>query len=113
MIARGNCGGSAVNESRGRLAWRRLPWPAELLSIGCGYALYSIIRVLAPDRIGASYQHAWELESIEKSLGVFPELDLNGFLSRHELLQDVASYYYASLHFIVTPLVLVWLWKRR
>ena len=102
-----------MTEPRGWLAWRRLPWPAEILSIGIGYVLYSIIRVLAPDRIGASYQHAWELESIERRLGVFPELSLNGFLSRHEYLQDISSYYYGSLHFIVTPVVLVWLWKRR
>ncbi|MCW2544435.1 MAG: integral rane protein [Frankiales bacterium] len=102
-----------MTEPRGWLAWRRLPWPAEILSIGIGYVFYSFIRVLAPDRIGASYQHAWELESIEKQLGLFPELGLNGFLSRHEVLQDIASYYYASLHFIVTPVVLVWLWKRR
>jgi hypothetical protein len=97
----------------GRLAWRRLPWPIELMSIGLGYAAYSIIRVLAPDRVSASYRHAWELEAIEKSVGLFPELGLNAFLSRHELLQGLAIYYYGTLHFIVTPLVLVWLWKRR
>jgi hypothetical protein len=95
------------------LAWRRLPWPIELVSIALGYVAYSVIRVLAPDRLSASYRHAWEVEAVEKSLGLFPELDLNGFLSQHELLQDVASYYYATLHFIVTPVVLVWLWKRR
>lgn len=97
----------------GRFAWRRLPWPIELFSILCGYVAYSVIRVLAPDRVSASYRHAWELEAIEKSLGLFPELDLNAFLSRHTTLQDLASYYYGTLHFIVTPLVLIWLWKRR
>lgn len=97
----------------GRFAWRRLPWPVEVFSIAVGYAAYSIIRVLAPSRVSTSYRHAWELESIEKQLGMFPELGLNGFLSRHEVLQDLASYYYGTLHFIVTPVVLVWLWKRR
>ena len=100
-------------EARGRLAWRRLPWPVELGSIAAGYAAYAVIRLLAPDRVSTSYRHAWEVESVEKHLGLFPELGLNGFLSRHEVLQDIASYYYATLHFIVTPLVLVWLWKRR
>lgn len=100
-------------ETKGRFAWPRLPWPVEMLSIGLGYAFYSIIRVLAPQRVGASYQHAWAVESLEKQVGLFPEMGLNSFLSQHELLQDVASYYYASLHFLVTPFVLVWLWKRR
>lgn len=97
----------------GRFAWRRLPWPIEVFSILCGYVAYSVIRVLTPDRVSASYANAWELEAIEKSLGLFPELDLNTFLSRHTTLQDVASYYYGTLHFVVTPLVLIWLWKRR
>jgi hypothetical protein len=99
--------------SEGRLAWRRLPWPIEVFSILCGYVAYSVIRVLAPDRVSASYANAWELEAIEKSLGLFPELDLNAFLSRHSTLQDLATYYYGTLHFVVTPLVLIWLWKRR
>lgn len=113
MRERGKGGECAVSETRGRFAWPRLPWPAEVLSIALGYIFYSFVRVLAPDRVGASYQHAWSLEAVEKQLGIFPELGLNAFLSRHELLQNVASYYYASLHFIVTPIVLVWLWKRR
>jgi hypothetical protein len=113
MRVRGKGGECVVSETKGRFAWPRLPWPVELLSIVLGYVFYSFIRVLAPDRVGASYQHAWAVESFEKQVGLFPELDLNSFLSQHDLLQYVASYYYASLHFVVTPIVLAWLWKRR
>lgn len=102
-----------MTEPGGRFTWRRLPWPVEVLSIGIGYALYAFIRVLAPDRVSTSYRHAWELEAIEKQLGLFSELGLNSFLSRHDWLQIGASYYYATLHFVVTPIVLAWLWKRR
>jgi hypothetical protein len=106
-------GERAVSEDKGRFAWPRLPWPVEVFSIVLGYVFYSFVRVLAPDRVGASYRHAFSIESWEKHLGIFHELSLNAFLSRHELLQDLASYYYATLHFVVTPVVLAWLWKSR
>lgn len=96
-----------------RLSWRRLPWALEVLLIGIGYGLYSFVRVLAPHHLLESYQHANEVQAAERSLGIFDELGVNAFLSRHDWLGMVSSYYYASLHFIVTPLVLAWLWRRR
>lgn len=96
-----------------RLAWRRLSWRWELLSIALGYALYAVVRFLEPQHLQASYHHAAEVVGFERSLGLLYELPLNAFLARHDLLEDAASWFYATLHFLVTPLVLVWLWKRR
>lgn len=96
-----------------RLSWRRLPWGIEVVSIGIGYALYSFVRVLAPHRVHASYLHAYQVQDAERSLGIFHELGINEFLARHPALEIGATYYYATLHFIVTPVVLAWLWKRR
>ena len=96
-----------------RLSWRRLPWGVEVISIGIGYALYSVIRVVAPHRFALSLDHASQLEDTEKSFGVFHELGFNEFLNRHADLGLLSAYYYATLHFVVTPLVLAWLWKRR
>jgi hypothetical protein len=96
-----------------RLSWRRLPWVFEVVSIALGYAVYSVIRVLAPQHLLASYQHATAVESLEKNAGVFHELVINQFISRHDWIGILSAYYYATLHFIVTPLVLVWLWRRR
>jgi hypothetical protein len=96
-----------------RLSWRRLPWVFEVVSIGIGYAFYSLVRVLAPHHLIASYQHATMVEEAEKRFGVFHELGVNEFLSRHDWLGIFSAYYYATLHFIITPLVLVWLWRRR
>jgi hypothetical protein len=96
-----------------RLSWRRLPWVFEVVSIGIGYAFYSLVRVLAPHHLVASYQHAAMVENAEKRLGVFRELGVNEFLSRHDWLGILSAYYYATLHFIITPLLLVWLWRRR
>ena len=95
------------------LRWRRLPAPVELISIGIGYGLYSLVRLLSPHRLVASYDHAHEVLNIEKALGIFHEVPLNEFLIKHSTLVVFSSYWYATAHFVVTPLVLAWLWRHR
>jgi hypothetical protein len=101
-----------MGELANRLRWRRLPWTVELVSIGIGYGLYSLVRLLAPHHLVASYAHAYAVLDIEKASGLFHELDLNSFLVQHHSVEEFSSYWYASAHFIVTPLVLVWLFRK-
>lgn len=96
-----------------KLSWRRLPWVLEIVSIAFFYGLYSVVRVLAPHRVGDAFSHAASVESWEQALGFYDEPGLNAFLVRHTSLEAFASYYYVSLHYIVTPLVLIWLWRNR
>src|SRR5687768_3572629 len=102
--------GGAMDALATRLSWRRLPWAVEVLSIGIGYAVYSLIRVLAPHHLQTSYENAAEVVHLEKAFGLYHELGINEFLTGHPDLGLFSAYYYASLHFIVTPLVLAWLW---
>lgn len=97
------------------LRWRRLSAPVELISIGLGYALYSLVRLISGQtrRVVASYAHAYAILDIEKSLGIFHEVSLNDFLVQHHGLVMFSSYWYATAHFVVTPLVLAWLWHQR
>lgn len=97
----------------GRLSWRRLPWALELFSIGVGYAFYSVVRVLAPQRLQESFDNAVRVISWEQTLGILREVQLNAFLAQHDWLQVGANYYYTTFHFLVTPAVLVWLFYRR
>lgn len=96
-----------------RLAWRRLPWFAEIASILFFYGIYSVVRVLSPHRVGVAFDNAADVLSFERSLGLPSELRLNLFMTHHHLLEEIASYYYVSAHYLVTTVVLVWLWKRR
>lgn len=96
-----------------RLTWRRLPWALEIASIAFFYGLYSVIRLLAPRRVGAAFDHATTVTSVEKALGLYGEPGVNAFLARHPSLEQAASYYYVSLHYVVTLLVLIWLWRNR
>lgn len=95
------------------LRWRRLPALVELVSIGIGYGLYSLIRLLAPHRVVAAYTHAHSVLNVEQALGLFHLVSLNEFLVQHQGLVVFCSYWYATAHFVVTPLVLAWLWRHR
>jgi hypothetical protein len=105
----------AVDGVGSLLRWRRLPWLVELVSILAGYGVYSGIRLLSAreSRLTASYGHARAVLRVEKSLGIFHEVPLNHFLVRHHALVEFSSYWYATAHFVVTPLVLAWLFRRR
>lgn len=102
-----------MNVVAAKLSWRRLPWALEIASIALFYGLYSVVRLLAPHRVGAAFDHASSVASVEQALGLYDEPGVNAFLARHTSLEELASYYYVSLHYIVTPLVLIWLWRNR
>lgn len=55
--------------------------------------------------------HGRRLLRMESSFGVDIELSLNRWLSGHASLALAADYVYATLHYLVTPLVLLWLWR--
>ena len=93
--------------------WQRMRWPVEVLSMGLGYLFYGLLRLLAPHRVEASYLHAEQVLAVERFLRIDWELGANRFLAGHSVLSSICSYWYATFHFIVTPFVLVWLWKRR
>lgn len=95
-----------------RLRWRPLPWFLEIVAILAGYGLYSMVRLLAPHRVVASYDHASAVLSVERATGLFHEVTLNAWLVPHQWLVDFASYWYATAHFVVTPFVLAWLFRK-
>ena len=61
----------------------------------------------SPMRHGRSVQH------LQDVLHLNWELSINHFVAAHEWLAQVIDYYYATLHFIITIGVLVWLFVRR
>jgi hypothetical protein len=49
---------------------------------------------------------------VEQVLDLKWEQGLNRVVSAHVLLAVPADYMYATLHYLVTPLVLIWMWRR-
>jgi hypothetical protein len=84
----------------------------ELVVIVVGYMAYSGIRVAARGEESIASHNAHRLIDLERKLHLDPEQWLNGILNAHHLPAQLAGYYYASMHFAVTPLVLIWLYWR-
>jgi uncharacterized membrane protein YfcA len=50
---------------------------------------------------------------LEQRLNIDFETPLNNIFTTHKLIGIPADFAYASLHYVVTPAILVWMWKRR
>ncbi|WP_327074522.1 phosphatase PAP2 family protein [Kitasatospora purpeofusca] len=91
----------------------RPAWWAELLLAGIGYALYTVSRNAVPDHRVAALHCAQEILDTERSLHLSFELAVNHAADHVTWLITGMDYYYATLHFIVTIGVLLWLYARR
>ncbi|GAA2090213.1 phosphatase PAP2 family protein [Streptomyces albiaxialis] len=87
-------------------------WWTELPLIAAVYALYSAGRLLARGDETTAVSHGLALLRLERRLGIDAETPLNRAFVDHSWLGVPADFAYASLHFLVTPLVLAWLFRR-
>jgi hypothetical protein len=85
----------------------------ELALIIVFYGAYTLVRLVIPHDETAAYAHAGQVMRLEHALGPNIELKLNQALLRAPLLAKAANIFYATAHFGVTLLVLVWLYRRR
>lgn len=108
--------GQRLGEIRRRRLVRRRP-PArprlwfELTLLASFYWLYSLIRNAVPEHEGAAQAHAHTLWTVENNLGIAIEETVNHAVNSVTWLVVGMNYYYATLHFIVTLTVLVWLYR--
>ncbi|MDF1605688.1 phosphatase PAP2 family protein [Nocardioides sp. YIM 152315] len=83
----------------------------ELLLILALWVLYSLARLLADTSMQPAIDRANDLLHIEQLIGIEWELPLNELFSDHRTIGLVGSYWYATLHYVVTAAVLIWLWR--
>jgi hypothetical protein len=100
-----------------RLRSRRKTWSAirglrEVLLIAVVYSFYDITRFLVEGDHDAAFNHGKALLHLEQRLSIAPEHALNKLFTAHIALGLPSDYIYATLHYIVTPAVLIWLWRR-
>ena len=84
----------------------------ELLFIAFIYLLYDGSRYIVQGRQSTAFMHAARVLHIEQGLNIAWEQTLNRVVSSHFWLAVSADYMYATLHYLVTPLVLIWMWRR-
>lgn len=88
---------------------RRPRFVVELALVALSYWVYSLIRNAVPNRESLAIQRAWDLLDFEKWLHIDVEHTINHAVNSVTWLIVCMNYYYATLHFIVTIGVLVWL----
>ncbi|MFD7612276.1 phosphatase PAP2 family protein [Streptomyces sp. NPDC059828] len=93
---------------------RRGPrWWSELPLVIVVYAAYSAGRLLARGDRSDAVGHGLALLDMEKRLGIDFERPLNRLFTSTPAVGIPADFAYASLHYLVTPAILVWLFRRR
>ncbi|MDW6062617.1 phosphatase PAP2 family protein [Streptomyces sp. FXJ1.4098] len=88
-------------------------WWTELPLIAVVYAAYSAGRLLARGDVSTAVDHGLGILHLEQRLNIDFETPLNNIFTAHKLIGIPADFAYASLHYVVTPVILAWVWKRR
>ncbi|MFE2582220.1 phosphatase PAP2 family protein [Streptomyces sp. NPDC059378] len=91
----------------------RLRWWTELPLILLVYGCYSAGRLLARGDISGAIDHGTTILRIEQFLRINAEHPLNRLFTREAWLGVPADFWYASLHYLITPALLVWLFRSR
>ncbi|MBD0837216.1 phosphatase PAP2 family protein [Streptomyces sp. TRM68416] len=97
---------------RDRLRTPRRPrlW-FEILLIAVSYWTYSLIRNAVPEQRAEALRNADWIWQAERTLGLAVEQSFNHAVNSVTWLIVAMNYYYATLHFVVTLGVLVWLYR--
>ncbi|MCX4749458.1 phosphatase PAP2 family protein [Kitasatospora sp. NBC_01287] len=83
----------------------------ELALIGFSYWIYSLVRNAVPEQADIAHRNAMWVWHTEQFLGIDVERSINHAVNSVTWLIVGMNYYYATLHFIITIGVLVWLYR--
>ncbi|MFF2061082.1 phosphatase PAP2 family protein [Streptomyces sp. NPDC058200] len=110
--------GAASGAADDRTRLRRLRAPRrpriwfEILLIAVSYWTYSLIRNAVPEQRTKALRNADWIWQAEQTLGIAVEQSVNHAMNSVTWLIVAMNYYYATLHFIITIAVLIWLFRR-
>lgn len=81
--------------------------------LGALYFMYDGIRLAVAAGRSEAFTDAHRVMSLERALRIADEIRVNHTVSSAPGLAIPLSYAYSTLHYVVTPVVLVWLWRTR
>ncbi len=106
-----------VGDRTGRALLRRMRRPRrprlwfEILLIAVSYWTYSLVRNAVPEQKAQALRNADLIWEVQQQLGIAVEQSVNHAVNSVTWLVVGMNYYYATLHFVVTLGVLVWLYR--
>ncbi len=100
---------AAPTRDRRSRVWAGLVEVALVLGL---YVAYSLTRLVADDSMAPALERARDLLHFERWLGLDLETGLNQLFVDKSWLGLAGSFYYATAHYLVTGIALIWLWRR-
>ena len=88
-------------------------WWVEVLLLAVLYGVYSLVRNSVGDVVARAYANGRDILALEDGWALAFERGLNDWVHRTDVVAGAVALHYATLHFLVTPAVLVWLYLRR
>ncbi|WP_406381629.1 phosphatase PAP2 family protein [Streptomyces sp. NBC_01618] len=95
------------------MARPRPRWWTELPLLALVYAAYSAGRLVVRGDVSTAVDHGLRILHLEQTLHINFEHPLNRLLTAHSWIGIPADFVYATLHYLVTPAVLIWLFRHR
>lgn len=105
--------GDAVGRTTLLRSFARPVWWVEILLLAVLYGVYSLVRNSVGDVVARAYANGREILAVEDAWGLALERGLNDWVHRTDVVAGAVALHYATLHFLVTPAVLAWLFVRR
>lgn len=87
-------------------------WLFELALVAVLYGLYSGLRALVGTDFLTAMANGHSILSWETLWDLAPERMLNKLVDSSTALAVASAYYYSIFHYVVTPAVLIWLYRR-
>jgi hypothetical protein len=87
-------------------------WGRELVLIGLLYGAYELSRGVGDVDAVKAVGNGNEILHLERVWHLDPERVLNSALQHATFLAVAASYFYSVMHYLVTPAVLIWMYRR-
>src|SRR3954462_2283395 len=85
-------------------------WWLEVILLGAMYLMYDGVRLLVSAGHGEAFANAHRVRGLDHALRLSHERSINQAVSASTAIGVTLYYAYATLHYVVTPVVLVWLW---
>ncbi len=87
-------------------------WWAEVLLLALCWGLYQGVRLLVPSDALVARANGEGVLRLERALALDVEQGLNAVVTASRFLALSCDYFYATAHYLVTPVVLVWIYRR-
>jgi PAP2 superfamily len=92
-------------------ALRQRPGLREVGIFLVALVAYQLSRALVLGDPSTAFENAAGVISVEKSWGLFVELNIQQWLLNHVPLTEALNYFYLYGHWIITPIFFVWLYR--